>query len=294
MKIRSMTGFGRSEFVSDRFRVSVEMKAVNHRYLDLSVKMPRRLNPYEAQIRSLIKELGVERGKVDLYIQAEDFSEGGSVVRYRADLAANYAELYRRMTEDLDLDDDLKPSTIAHMPDVFTLEQTETDEEELWQVTEGVIREATARFVSAREAEGARLCADLFGKLDGLKGLAAQVEARQPEILSAYEARLTGKMKEMLAGSQVDESRIATEVAVFADKICTDEETVRLKSHIEAVRQALTAGGPIGRKLDFLAQEMNREANTILSKANDLISADIGIGMKTEIEKIREQIQNIE
>ena len=294
MKIRSMTGFGRSEFVSDRFRVSVEMKAVNHRYLDLTVKMPRRLNPYEAAIRSLIKELGVERGKVDLYIQAEDLSEGGSIVRYRADLAANYAELYRRMAEELDLDDDLKPSVIARMPVVFSLEQADTDEEELWELTEGVIREATSKFVAAREAEGERLCRDLFSKLDGLRKLAAKVEERQPQILSEYRARLKAKVAELLGDTQIDESRIATEVAVFADKICTDEETVRLVSHIEAVRSTLAAGGAAGRKLDFIAQEMNREANTILSKANDLISADIGIGMKTEIEKIREQIQNIE
>jgi len=198
------------------------------------------------------------------------------------------------MTQELELEDDLRPAMIARMPEVFTLEQTETDEEALWEVTADVIREAVSHFVAAREAEGQRLCRDLDAKLSELGELAAQVEERQPQILAEYRARLTARMAEMLSGSAVDDSRIATEAAIFADKICTDEETVRLKSHIEAVRATLAAGGPAGRKLDFLAQEMNREANTILSKANDLVVSDIAINLKTDIEKIREQIQNIE
>ena len=291
--LKSMTGFGRCEITTEEYKISVEMKAVNHRYLDLSIKMPKKFNYFESGIRNLLKKY-IQRGKVDLFITYEDYTEGRMSLKYNAALAAEYVDYFHRMTEQFGIENDVKVSTLARCPEVFTMEQAPEDEEHMWQILEQAVGEAASHFVDTRIREGESLKEDLLGKRDYMTGLVDEIEARSPRIIEEYRAKLEEKVRELLENSAIDEGRIATEVTIFADKICTDEETVRLRSHIEATRAELTAGGSVGRKLDFIAQEMNREANTILSKANDLEVSDRAIALKTEIEKVREQIQNIE
>lgn len=291
--IKSMTGFGRYELTEKQYKLTVELKSVNHRYLDLSIKMPKRFNSFESAIRNQIKQ-DVQRGKVDMYITFEDYSEDRVSLKYNRSLAQEYMDYFKEMEEAFRIPNDITVSRLAGCPEVFAMEQTDEDEEELWQVLSETIRAATGRFVEARETEGEQLRRDLLGKLDYLSGLVEKVKERSPEIVKEYRGRLYDKLKEVLESTAIDENRILTEAAIFADKICVDEEMVRLTTHIAHMREALTDGNAVGRKLDFLAQEMNREANTTLSKANDVELADIAIDMKTEIEKIREQVQNIE
>lgn len=291
--LRSMTGFGRCEITTEEYRISVEMKAVNHRYLDLGIKMPKKFNYFEASIRSLLKQY-IQRGKVDLFITYEDYTEEKMALKYNRSLASEYMEYFAKMAEQFHIENDITVSDLARYPDVLVMEQVPEDEEHMWAILKGAVEEAASRFVETRVTEGENLKADLLGKLDYMDRLVAEIEERSPKIVAEYRAKLEDKVKEILQGSAIDEARIATEVTIFADKICTDEETVRLKSHIEATRAELLSGGSVGRKLDFIAQEMNREANTILSKANDLEVSDRAIALKTEIEKVREQIQNIE
>lgn len=291
--LKSMTGFGRSEIVTDECKISVEMKSVNHRYLDLGIKMPKKFNYFEAAIRNLLKGY-IQRGKVDLFISYEDYTEGNVSLRYNRQLAAEYMQAFKEMAEQFGIENDVKVSALSRCPEVLTMEQEPEDEDKMWKVLETALREAAERFVETRKAEGENLKADLLGKLDSMTELVSYVEERSPKVIAEYREKLESKVKELLESASVEESRILTEVTIFADKICVDEETVRLRSHIESTRAELMAGGSIGRKLDFIAQEMNREANTILSKANDLEVSDRAIGLKTEIEKIREQIQNIE
>lgn len=291
--IKSMTGFGRCEVTDGNRKYTVEMKSVNHRYLDVNIKMPKSLNFFESAIRGLLKEY-MERGKVDLYISFEDFSEDKYSLKYNEELAGQYLSHLKEMAEKFHLDNDIRVSTLSRYPDVFTMEQIEVDEQELWAGLEKAIRGAAVQFVESRIKEGEHLKEDLCTKLDNMLSYVDFIEERSPIIMKEYRERLENKVKELLEDKQLDEGRIATEVTIFADKICVDEETVRLRSHIKSTKDALEAGGSIGRKLDFIAQEMNREANTILSKANDLEISDTGINLKTDIEKVREQIQNIE
>ena len=291
--IKSMTGFGRCEVTEGNRKYTVEIKSVNHRYLDVNIKMPKSLNFFESTIRTLLKEY-MERGKVDLYITYEDFSEERFSLKYNEELAGEYLAHLKEMAEKFGLEDDIRVSTLSRYPDVFTMEQVEVDEQELWAGLEKAISGACEQFVESRITEGDHLKADLIAKLDNMLSYVDFIEERSPIIMKDYRERLENKVKELLEDKQIDDSRIATEVTIFADKICVDEETVRLRSHIKSTKTALEAGGSIGRKLDFIAQEMNREANTILSKANDLEISDTGINLKTDIEKVREQIQNIE
>ena len=291
--LRSMTGFGRCEITTEEYRISVEMKAVNHRYLDLGIKMPKKFNYFEASIRSLLKQY-IQRGKVDLFITYEDYTEEKMALKYNRSLASEYMEYFAKMAEQFHIENDITVSDLARYPDVLVMEQVPEDEEHMWAILKGAVEEAASRFVETRVTEGENLKADLLGKLDYMDRLVAEIEERSPKIVAEYRAKLEDKVKELLQGSAIDEARIATEVTIFADKICTDEETVRLKSHIEATRAELLSGGSGGRKLGFIAQEMNRVAKTILSKANDLEVSDRAIALKTEIEKVREQIQNIE
>ena len=291
--INSMTGFGRFEAAEGSRKFTVELKSVNHRYLDLNIKMPRQLNALESGIRSLLKEY-IERGKVDVYITCEKDTQEDVSLKYNSALAATYLSYLKEMAEEFQLENDIRVSSLSRYPDVFVMEETPADEEELWNGLEKALRGACEQFVSARTREGEHLKVDLLEKLDELLENVDFIERRSPQIMAEYRSRLEDKVKELLGDRQLDDSRIATEVTIYADKICVDEETVRLKSHILAMKEALTKGGPIGRKLDFIAQEMNREANTILSKANNIEISDVGINMKTGIEKIREQIQNIE
>jgi uncharacterized protein (TIGR00255 family) len=288
-----MTGFGRCEIVTPDYKISVEMKAVNHRYLDLGIKMPKKFNILEAQIRNLLKTY-IQRGKVDVYINYEDYTEDTLSLKYNSTLAAEYMGYFKKMQEQFGLENDIKVSTLARMPEVLTMEQAPEDEDEMWKILAGAIEGAAEKFVESRVLEGEKLKTDLLGKLDYMEELVDYIVERSPGILQEYRSKLEEKVRELLGSTQMDEARIAAEVTIYADKICVDEEMVRLRSHIDATRKELLSGGSVGRKLDFIAQEMNREANTTLSKSTDLSVSDKAIALKTEIEKVREQIQNIE
>ncbi|MBO4799484.1 MAG: YicC family protein [Lachnospiraceae bacterium] len=291
--IKSMTGFGRCEAADENRKITVEIKSVNHRYLDVGLKLPRKLGFFETVIRGLLKEY-LQRGKVDVFVSYEDYSEGTVSVKYNEDLAKEYLKYLNSMQENLDVRNDISVMALSRMPEVFTLEEQSMDEEELWAYVEKVVRGAAEKIVETRIAEGDRLCQDIIDKLDYMLSNVAYIEKRSPETVEEYRSKLRTKLDEVLADTNLDENRIAAEVVIYADKVCVDEETVRLKSHIEHMKETLIAGGAIGRKLDFIAQEMNREANTILSKAGDLDISNKAIELKTDIEKVREQIQNIE
>ena len=288
-----MTGFGRCEIAEADRKITVEMKSVNHRYLDVTIKMPKKLNFFEAAIRTELKNY-IQRGKVDLFITYEDFTESNVCVKYNKELAAEYMQYFARMADDFSVDNDIRVSTLARFPEILTMEEQTVDEEQLWKLLDKALKGAAENFVETRIREGENLRNDLIAKLEGMLAHVDFITERSPEIITEYREKLMKKVEELLSDKQVDESRLLMEVTIFADKVCVDEELVRLRSHITATRDALLAGGSIGRKLDFIAQEMNREANTILSKANDLEISNRAIELKTEIEKVREQIQNIE
>lgn len=291
--VKSMTGYGRAEEINSRHRITAELKSVNHRYLDLSIKMPRKLNFLEGEIRNLLK-MYVQRGKVDLFITYEDYSALGTALKYNAALAAQYLDYLRQISHDFGLEDDIRTSTLSRYPEVFTMEEGALEEETVWPMLRPVLDQAFSRFVESREKEGNHLRDDLLGKLDGLEENVRLVQERSPLVVETYRDKLEAKVRELLEDTSIEESRIAAEVVLFSDKICNDEETVRLLSHIRGMRDMLISQEGIGRNLDFIAQEMNREANTILSKSSDLVISNLAIELKTEIEKIREQIQNIE
>ena len=291
--IKSMTGFGRSESITKERKIVIEMKSVNHRYCDLNIKMPKKFNFFEAAIRSHLKQY-IGRGKVDIFITYEDYTESNVCVKYNAELAAEYVKYLKQISDEFDLHSDLSPVALSRFPEVFTLEEQSIDEDELWKELVTCLDEAATQFVESRTKEGETLNADLIQKLDGMLEMVDYIESVSPSLVESYRKRLEDKVKELLDGVAMDESRIATEVTIYADKICVDEETVRLRSHIENTKAILLEGGNVGRKLDFIAQEMNREANTILSKADSLDVSNKAIDLKTEIEKVREQIQNIE
>ena len=292
--IRSMTGFGRCEVADGERKFTVEMKGVNHRYLDVNIRMPKKLNFFETSIRNLLKKR-IQRGKVDLFISYEDLSEGQVSLKYNEALAQEYLDYFRQMETTFGLENDVRVSTISRCPEVLTMEEQALDEEELWNGLEKALNGAIDQFVETRTLEGENLKKDILEKLSGMLELVGYIEERAPRIIAEYREKLEAKVQELLEDTQIEESRIAAEVVIFADKICTDEELVRLRSHIVHKKETLeSSDSGIGRKLDFIAQEMNREANTILSKANDLEVSNVGIDLKTEIEKVREQIQNIE
>ncbi len=291
--IKSMTGFGRAEVMTGERKITVELKSVNHRYLDLNIKMPKRLSLFEGAIRNLMKTY-MQRGKVDVFITYEDYTLNRAALKYNRELAKEYLGYLKEMEEEFHLENDIRVSTLSRYPEVLTMEEQSIDEEKLWGFLEEPLREACTKFVETRTREGENLRKDLLEKLEGLGAKVKQVQKRSPEVVNAYRDKLETKVHELLEDTQIDESRIAAEVVIFSDKICNDEETVRLGSHIEGMKKFLNEKEGIGRKLDFMAQEMNREANTILSKSNDLEISNLAIDLKTEIEKIREQIQNIE
>ncbi len=292
--IKSMTGFGRCEVSEGDRKFTVEMKGVNHRYLDANIRMPKKLNFFDSAIRTVLKQY-VTRGKVDIFITYEDLTENQVSLKYNESLAKEYLDAFKKMEETFGLENDIRVSTVSRCPEVLTMEEQSADEEELWKGLKKALEGALKQFVETRGIEGENLKNDIIAKLDGMSEKVACIEVRSPEIVTEYRAKLEEKVKELLADTQMDEGRIAAEVVIFADKICTDEEVVRLKSHIAHMKETFaTEENGIGRKLDFIAQEMNREANTILSKANDIEVSNYAIDLKTEIEKVREQIQNIE
>lgn len=291
--IKSMTGFGRSEISEGQRKISVEMKSVNHRYLEAGIKMPKKLNVFEARIRDVLKQYA-NRGKIDIFISYEDLTENKIMLKYNSDIAAEYMDIFNKMAEQFDMKNDVTIAGLSRYPEVITMEDIPVDEDELWHFIEKAVRQACEQFVNARITEGENLKKDLLDKLDNMAEVVAFIENRSPKIMKEYRNKLENKVAELLNDTTIDENRIATEVIIYADKICVDEETVRLKSHIDHAKKCLSEDGGIGRKLDFIAQEMNREANTILSKANDIEISNKAIELKTEIEKVREQIQNIE
>ena len=291
--IRSMTGYGRSEMLSDSCRIAVEIKSVNNRYLDIGIKMPRQLNQLEAQIRAELKKYML-RGKVDVYISYEDLTESNMTVKYNDRIAKEYWKYFRQMADEFGIDNDIRVSSLARFPDVLVMEEEPVDPEGIWENLEKAVHEAAQKFDESRIREGEFLCANMLQKLDEMLGHVSFIEEKAPELVERFRTALRDKVSELLEASNIDEARITQEVTIHADKICVDEELVRLRSHIEATREELKRGGSIGRKLDFIAQEMNRESNTILSKSDDREVSDHAIELKTSVEKIREQVQNIE
>lgn len=293
--INSMTGFGRGEAQGPNYKVTVEMKSVNHRYIDISIKMPKKLNAYEANLKAILKNY-ICRGKVDIYVSFEIVSGADVNIQYNAETAAKYLAVFKEMSEQFNLENDIRVSTLSRYPEVLVTEELEPEEDELYGLTEEAFTRACQQISEARNAEGEHLKTDLVEKLDGMLSMIEYITSHSEDILKDYRNKLLEKVQEVLGDVNIDENRIATEVVLYADKICVDEEMVRLKSHIHSMKNALLTGDEqgIGRKLDFIAQEMNREANTTLSKANNLEISQKAIDLKTEIEKVREQIQNIE
>lgn len=291
--VKSMTGFGRSERVTDAYKIVVEMKSVNHRFCDINIKLPKKISFFETNIRTYLKKY-IERGKVDVFITYEDFSDDNVKLKYNKDVAEKYMGYFEEMSKDFGIENKITPAQLGGFHDVFTVEEQAVDQDELWKIIETSLDEAAKMFVQSRITEGENLKKDMIDKLDGMRAAVDYIEEISPELVEEYRRKLTDKITEVLDNPVIDENRIATEVVIYADKICVDEETVRLKSHISSTKKILEDGGSVGRKLDFIAQEMNREANTILSKANSLDVSDKAIQLKTDIEKVREQIQNLE
>lgn len=292
--IRSMTGFGHGEVSNDKNqKVTVEMKSVNHRYCDISLKLPKKLAMFEANIRNIMKEYA-SRGKIDIYVSYEDLSETAVSLHYNQAMAEEYMQVFKKMQEDFNIETKITAEALAKYPEVVTIEEVQQDEEVWWELLEVALRQSAEKFVETRTIEGANLKRDLLGKLDQMAADVTFIEERSPQIIAEYRSKLEEKVKEFLEDSTIEENRIAAEVTLYADKIAVDEEIVRLQSHISSMTDVLESDESIGRKLDFMAQEMNREANTILSKSSDVDLADHAIELKTNVEKVREQIQNIE
>lgn len=291
--IRSMTGYGRGQQLLHGRSITVEIRSVNHRYFEFSCRTPRGCAFLEDRLKRTLQQV-ISRGKVEVSLTLQTVESRGGAVAVDHALAGQYLTALRALAAEYGLTDDLTLSTVARLPDLFTVCRGEEDEEELAADVLSVLQEALDRFVAMREAEGERLRADVLSRLFTLEEHLAFVEERSPQTVAEYRARLTAKLNELLGGAVADEARILTEAAIVADRLAVDEETVRLHSHIAQLRGILDCAEPVGRKLDFLVQEMNRETNTIGSKCSDTAIAGHVVEMKSEIEKIREQIQNIE
>ena len=291
--IKSMTGFGKAEELTHEYKIAVEIRSVNHRYFDLSVKMPKRFSKFEADIRKLVKGY-VQRGKIDLCIVYESYTDTYSKLILNEDILDQYVAHAKHIEEKYGIKNEMHMSSLLRFPEIITVSNSEETAEHIWLQVRDCIVKALEEFVAARSLEGDHLHKDLRDKLENLLKNTQAIEERVPLLMERYHNKLKEKISALLEESNIDESRIITEVAIYADKISIDEELVRLKSHIKAVERELEAGENIGRKVDFISQELNREANTILSKSDDIDISNRAIELKTCIEKIREQIQNIE
>ena len=291
--IKSMTGYGRAVKTVSAREFTVEIRSVNTRYLDCTVKLPRAVSFAEDAVKQAVKA-SVSRGKVDVFVTVKSENGDDTKISLNRTAVEGYLAAMRQMVSEFGVQDDISVSAISRMPEVFTVEKPEVDEEQLQADLLGVVRRALDGYDAMRTTEGAALEADLRSRGDTILNLVAQVEAGSGQTVTDYRTRLENKLKEVLASTSIDESRILTEAAIFADKIAVDEETVRLRSHLKQMNTMLDGGGAVGRKLDFLLQEMNREANTIGSKCSDVRLARIVVDIKAELEKIREQTQNIE
>lgn len=291
--IKSMTGFGRGSAQQEGKEFTVEIKTVNHRYVDIFVKYPRQLSFLEDKVREVVGK-SLSRGKIDVYISFEDKGEDSKTVLLDEALAKAYISAIGLLKEKFELSDDASVSLISRFPDVLRVEKVEADEEKLWALLKTALESALESLIAMRIKEGDELKNSLLEKADFIESVLKLISQRSPEVVREYKAKLESRIKEIMEQQVVDENRLAMEVAIFADRCSIDEEIVRLGSHISQLRDTLNAKQPVGRKLDFLVQEMNREINTIGSKANDLVITKNVIDLKSEIEKIREQIQNIE
>ena len=291
--VKSMTGYGRAVETVNGREFTVEVRSVNNRYLDCTVKLPRNLSFGEDTVKQAVKT-SISRGKVDVFVSVRSEGAQETAVSLNKPMAEGYLAVLRQMRQEYGLAGEITVSMLAGLPDVFLLDKPPVDEEQLLADFLSVVQKALANFDAMRRTEGTALAADLRGRGETILSLVEQVEAGSPQTVADYRARLEAKLKEVLANTAIDESRILTEAAIFADKVAVDEETVRLRSHLNQMNTMLDAGGPIGRKLDFLLQEMNREANTIGSKCSDVRLARVVVEIKAELEKIREQTQNIE
>jgi uncharacterized protein (TIGR00255 family) len=291
--LKSMTGYGRQETVIDGKKILVEIKSVNHRFSDYNIKVPRHMGFLEDKVRKFAAEK-VTRGKIDIYVAVENYGEADKDIILNEELARNYIEVLKELRDKFGLSDDISVSNVARYTDIFKTEHREEDQEEVWKLVKSVMSDALDAFVAMREREGERIEKDLRERIALMSELAKKIDERSPQTVIEYRERLYSKIKELLEDREIDEARILTEVAIFADKVAVNEEIVRLGSHFEEFYQILDSGEPAGRKLDFLIQEINREVNTTGSKANDIEIAKIVVTLKGEIEKLREQIQNIE
>lgn len=291
--VKSMTGYGHEEGIFGSKRVVAEIRSVNHRYADYNIKVPRYYGFLEDMARKYVSQY-ISRGKVDVFISVESYSDTDRQITLNSALAQSYIEALRQMRDEFNLADDISVSSVARFSDIFHSERKEEDADEIWQIVLQALKPALEQFIQMREREGERMAADVRQRGEYMLTLVSDVERRSPERVSEYRERLKSKLMEVLESSDIDEARILTEAAIYADKVAVDEETVRLRSHFAELERILSSGEPAGRKLDFLIQEMNREINTIGSKANDIQTAKIVVELKAELEKMREQVQNIE
>ena len=291
--VKSMTGYGRARETLNGRDITVEVRSVNNRYLDCTVKMPRAYVFAEDAIKTRVQK-AISRGKVDVFVTIDTTAADVSVVAVNEPLARSYYEALMKLKETFSLDGEITPMSLAKFPDVLAVTRAEEDLETVAADICTVLEQALQAYNAMRAVEGERLADDVSTRVTTIESVVSKVEERSPQTVAEYRARLTNKMNEVLQSTTIDESRILTEAAIFADKIAVDEETVRLRSHIAQLRAMLQDSQPVGRKLDFLIQEVNRECNTIGSKCNDLTIAQDVVNMKAEVEKIREQVQNIE
>ena len=291
--IKSMTGYGRSQMLVDGMNITVEVKSVNHRYFEFSSKLPRSYGFLDEKLKSFFMGK-LTRGKMECYVQIETVEEPDTIISVNHPLVKGYLDAYKELAETYGLENNIKVSDISRVSDIFSIRKQAADEDKIWAAVQTVAEEALNGFVSMREREGERLRADVLSRLEIILENVAFIEERSPETVKEHNEKLLGRLREMLADAHIDEQRILTEAAIFADKIAVAEETVRLRSHISQMRSFLDSSEAVGKKMDFLIQEFNREANTIGSKAQDVEIARKVVAIKAEIEKIREQIQNIE
>ena len=291
--VLSMTGYGRAEAILTGRDITVEIKSVNSRYFEYSSRMPRSFAFLDDKLKKLLSE-SISRGKVELGLTVQSVGASDTRIAVNMELAQEYLAALNQMSTAFDLKNDITAGNLARFPDIFSMQKSEQDEEQIWQDVQSVAKEALQNFISMRAIEGERMKADIFSRLDFLENAVAEIEATSMDRVQKYTERLYAKLQNILADTNIDESRILTEAAIFADKTAVDEETVRLKSHTKQYRDILCKNEPVGRKLDFLTQELNRETNTIGSKCNEITITRMVVDMKSEIEKIREQVQNIE
>lgn len=291
--IKSMTGYGRCEHIDENRKIVIDIRSVNHRYCDITVKVPRAYGYLEEKIKEFMSG-EISRGKVEIFVYIENYTNDDKVITLDHVLSENYYNVIKELKETYNLKNEIGLSDLSRFSDIFITRQQEEDKDKVWELVSSCLKTAVEDFVAMRLREGERLRANLAARAEAIQGMIAEIETRTPQIVAEYSQKLKDRMTELLGNFQIDESRLLTEVGIMADRVCIDEELVRLKSHFTELEKILALSEPVGRKLDFLVQEINRETNTIGSKANDFGIAKNVVEIKSEIEKLREQIQNIE